>query len=147
VRNGRRAEFASFAWQGEAPDPQAEETFERAKLNWALGAEGKHAALLDFYRELLRLRKTLPALKALSKERMEVGGAEEHGVLQVRRWDGDDSVLAVFHLGQTDVSWDGPGEGWTKVLESSESRWHGPGEEAGLLRRRSVALYRNEQGS
>ncbi len=34
VRQGRRAEFASLAAQ-EPPDPQAEATFDRAKLDWA----------------------------------------------------------------------------------------------------------------
>ena len=33
VRQGRREEFAAFAWQGEVPDPQDEATFRRSRLN------------------------------------------------------------------------------------------------------------------
>src|SRR5205823_2004810 len=33
VRHGRKAEFSSFKWTGEPPDPQDEQTFERSKLN------------------------------------------------------------------------------------------------------------------
>ena len=35
VRNGRKEEFASFAWQGEPPDPQSPATFDRCKLDWS----------------------------------------------------------------------------------------------------------------
>jgi maltooligosyltrehalose trehalohydrolase len=43
VRTGRRREFAYFADQGEAPDPQAVETFERSRVDWSLRSEGDHA--------------------------------------------------------------------------------------------------------
>jgi maltooligosyltrehalose trehalohydrolase len=33
VRRGRRAEFASFGWEGNPPDPQAEKTFRSARLH------------------------------------------------------------------------------------------------------------------
>ena len=36
VRKGRKAEFAAFHTQGEAPDPMAEETFQNSKLQWPL---------------------------------------------------------------------------------------------------------------
>jgi len=35
VREGRRREFAAFAWQGDVPDPQAEATFASARLSWS----------------------------------------------------------------------------------------------------------------
>lgn len=57
VREGRRREFAAFGWKPEAvPDPQARETFERSKLNWTELANGPHAELLDWHRQLIRLR-------------------------------------------------------------------------------------------
>ena len=48
VRAGRRAEFASFAWQGEVPDPQAPETFVRSRLDRGRAC----APLLRLYRDL-----------------------------------------------------------------------------------------------
>src|SRR5262249_10101622 len=77
VRDGRKAEFAAFNWEGEPPDPQDEKTFERAKLNHSLKKGGRHQALLSFHKELIRLRNSLPALRGLSKEKMDVASVEE----------------------------------------------------------------------
>lgn len=62
VQNGRRREFAYFADQGEPPDPQATETFERSKLDWSRRDQGEHATLLGLYRQLLTQRRELPAI-------------------------------------------------------------------------------------
>ncbi len=59
VRRGRREEFASFDWQGEVPDPQAVETFERSKLDHRLKREAPHAAMLAFTRQLIEVRRQL----------------------------------------------------------------------------------------
>jgi maltooligosyltrehalose trehalohydrolase len=65
VREGRQREFAYFAKDGlEAPDPQAEATFERSKLDWSLRDRGHHATLRALYTELLRLRRTVPPSRA-----------------------------------------------------------------------------------
>jgi maltooligosyltrehalose trehalohydrolase len=53
TRKGRRREFARFAgFRGEVPDPQDDATFERSKLT---PREPE-----PLYRDLLRLRRTLP---------------------------------------------------------------------------------------
>jgi maltooligosyltrehalose trehalohydrolase len=62
VRTGRRREFAYFADQGEAPDPQATETFERSKLDWSAREHGQHAEILALYRRLLQLRREVTAI-------------------------------------------------------------------------------------
>ncbi len=63
VRTGRREEFSAFAWQGEAPDPQAEETFRRSTIDLDLARDGgPHQAMFELYRELLALRRALPVL-------------------------------------------------------------------------------------
>jgi maltooligosyltrehalose trehalohydrolase len=61
VRTGRRAEFASHGWATEdVPDPQDPATFERSKLDWSEPTEGRGAALLDWHRKLIRLRRAEP---------------------------------------------------------------------------------------
>ena len=55
VRKGRREEFKAFAWQGEVPDPAAEETFLRSRIDRAR----KDLAALEWHRALLKLRRTL----------------------------------------------------------------------------------------
>ena len=63
VRDGRRREFSHQGALAEpAPDPQARETFERSKLNWAERGASVHAELFNWYRELIRLRRAESAL-------------------------------------------------------------------------------------
>ena len=63
VTAGRREEFAAFGWKPEeVPDPQSPETFERSKLKWDETERDSHASMLAWYRDLVRLRRQLPAL-------------------------------------------------------------------------------------
>jgi maltooligosyltrehalose trehalohydrolase len=73
VRDGRRREFAAFGWKSESvPDPQAPETFERSKLRWDEVGGGLHADMLAWYRRLIELRWTEPALADGLFEHVEV---------------------------------------------------------------------------
>ncbi|MBA2667869.1 MAG: malto-oligosyltrehalose trehalohydrolase [Trueperaceae bacterium] len=62
VREGRRKEFASFAAfhdvqaRSSIPDPNAEATFLRSRLDWDRVGEGEHEAWLEHYRELIAIR-------------------------------------------------------------------------------------------
>ena len=44
VRKGRQEEFATFAWAGKIPDPQAEDTFEASRPDWERATSGDGAA-------------------------------------------------------------------------------------------------------
>ncbi|MBV9179894.1 MAG: malto-oligosyltrehalose trehalohydrolase [Acidobacteria bacterium] len=63
VRDGRRAEFARFDQfrspqeQAQIPDPNDPATFQHSKLDWSQLEHTEHAAWLDFYSQLLRLRQ------------------------------------------------------------------------------------------
>jgi maltooligosyltrehalose trehalohydrolase len=131
VRRGRRAEFAAFGWQGEAPDPQNEATFLRSKLQHGLRTHKPHAVLLAFYQELIRLRKTLPALTLRCSDHREVLGLDREQVLFVRRWAGEEEAFQLFNLGQArvDVTLPVPVGDWQKKLDSAEERWLGGGSE------------------
>lgn len=68
VSEGRRREFARFGWKPEdVPDPQDPETFRRSKLRWDEVNEPPHRELLDWYRALIQLRRSLPDLAAGGK--------------------------------------------------------------------------------
>jgi len=148
VRRGRKEEFAAFGWQGTPPDPQAEETFLRSKLDHRLRDEKRHAVLLEFYRELIRLRTETPALALPSKDHFEIGGLEEEKVLKVRRWAPDDEVVILICLAGAPVTLTEPfPEGrWRSLLDSEEPRWMGQGSTAyPALHPRSVVVYRRER--
>jgi maltooligosyltrehalose trehalohydrolase len=63
VRDGRRGEFAAFGWNpNDIPDPGKKETFERSKLKWDEVHDGQHAEMLEWYRKLIRLRRSSASL-------------------------------------------------------------------------------------
>ena len=60
---GRISEFARMGWNPAlVPDPQDPATFQRSKLDWSepVAPESQHARLLALYRQLTRLRRTVP---------------------------------------------------------------------------------------
>ena len=129
VRQGRRAEFSAFSWDGDPPDPQAESSFLRSKLDHNLRDRQPHRALWGFYRELIRLRKASRPLRHLDKGRSDVGICESEESLFVRRWWKTEEVLALFNFGNRPANLSAyipPGE-WRTRLDSADTKWLGPG--------------------
>jgi maltooligosyltrehalose trehalohydrolase len=95
VSVGRRSEFSTFGWlPEEVPDPQDPETFERSRLNWDEAQSGQHGAMLDWYRALLRLRRSYPDLR---REAQQVRFDEAAGWLVLERA----GSLVAANLGET----------------------------------------------
>ncbi len=60
---GRLKEFEAMGWDpDQVPDPQDPQTFLRSKLDWSQMHDGGHARLLELYRALIALRKSVPEL-------------------------------------------------------------------------------------
>jgi maltooligosyltrehalose trehalohydrolase len=131
VREGRKREFASFAWRGEIPDPQDERTFLACKLNPGLRTSGWHAVLYRWYETLLRMRRELSALATLNRDAATVDLAGDGGTLVLRRWREDQEVLALFRLAESSADADIPAAHprWMKVLDSADRNWLGGGSE------------------
>jgi maltooligosyltrehalose trehalohydrolase len=128
VRRGRAEEFAAFRDQGEPPDPNAIDTFLRSKLRHELRNEGQHRTLWQYYRELIRLRTTVPALAHLDRNAMDVQPHETEQTLLVRRWVGEHQALTAINFGDSDVELDimmGSGR-WELALNSADPDWGGP---------------------
>ncbi|MDQ6648734.1 MAG: malto-oligosyltrehalose trehalohydrolase [Actinomycetota bacterium] len=86
VRNGRRNEFAAFGWDPESvPDPQDPATFERSRLDWAELEKESHAALFDWHRRLIALRRSRPELVDGRLDAAEAAYDEDAGWFVVRR--------------------------------------------------------------
>jgi maltooligosyltrehalose trehalohydrolase len=148
VREGRAEEFAAFAWEGEPPDPQAEETFARSTLRHERKAAGEHAHLFAWHRELLTLRRSHPALRSLDRDRIETVVDEDDRTLIWQRWTGlmGDRVpgtAATHRAGPREavivaVSFDPaepgvfelPAGRWRRVVDSAEEVFGGPGSDA-----------------
>lgn len=129
VREGRKAEFKKFQWQGEPPDPNDVDTFIQSRLKWEKRTEGKHRVLLDFYKLLIRLRKKIPALAILNKSNLEVSGMEEERLLFWRRWHQESQIFCVMNFNKKDSSFYAslPEGSWKKIVDSSEETWGGEG--------------------
>ena len=123
VRKGRREEFAAFEWRQEAPDPHATETFESARLR--PGSQRERSTMVAFYRELLRLRRELPALANLGREELDAVPLEESKALYVRRWCDIDEVALLLHFGDetADLVAPLPPGAWRVTLDSAAARW------------------------
>jgi maltooligosyltrehalose trehalohydrolase len=143
VREGRRREFAAFAWAGEVPDPQAEATFEASKPSWQRALEPRHAQHLALYRELLRLRREEPGLRSGAGE-VAVRHDEAEEWIALSRHGAGRRLLCLFNFAKTPraVPLDAP---WRLVL-STDDRAYGGGGDArldggrALLPARSAAL-------
>lgn len=129
VRQGRKKEFQEFKWHGEPPDPQSIETFMKSKIDWQKRKEGNHRILLDFYKNLILLRKKTPALSHPDKRCLSVDSLKGEKVLFVRRWKEFSHIFLFFNFNSDDINLvpSVPDGEWGKILDSSEKIWNGPG--------------------
>jgi maltooligosyltrehalose trehalohydrolase len=82
----RREEFADHGWStAEIPHPQDPETFLRSKLDWKEPEREEHAALLEWYRRLITLRRTRPELTDPRLDQVSVRYDETDNWLVVSR--------------------------------------------------------------
>jgi maltooligosyltrehalose trehalohydrolase len=146
VRAGRRREFAAFAWQGEVPDPQAEETFSRARLSWSWPENSQQARLRRLYADLLSARRRWPALRDFSQRSARLLSGEGGQVLELVRGDAASggTATAFFNLGG-ELRPLPAGPAGAAVLFRSEARKYGgahaaPGRDWELLPHECVAL-------
>ncbi|HKJ13216.1 MAG TPA: malto-oligosyltrehalose trehalohydrolase [Ornithinimicrobium sp.] len=102
IRDGRNAEFASHGWSESVPDPQAQQTVEDSRLDWAERSQERHARMLDWYRLLLQLRRSVPDLRDTPLGQTQVDFDSDREVWWVRR--GDVTVVANFAEDETRVA-------------------------------------------
>jgi maltooligosyltrehalose trehalohydrolase len=150
VRRGRQEEFAAFSWQGELPDPQDERSFSRCRLTPEESWKPRQRLLREFYRELIRIRRSTPALAYLAMEQCRAIPVDEHALL-IHRWcdSGEALLLFEFETNTTSLKIACPGGRWSKVLHSADPRWGGAGSAPAVLDGeceialppRSLALY------
>jgi maltooligosyltrehalose trehalohydrolase len=147
VRKGRKAEFASFHTEGEAPDPQSKNTFERSKLNWGSLDDPQHKVMLDYYKTLIEVRKQFPGLHKLNRSQLSVECNEEQQTLQLHRWEGMQQVYCFMNFSEEQRSITLPSaSGKLKlVLNSADVRWNGPehGLSPSVIQPQSIIIYTN----
>ncbi len=129
VRVGRAEEFASFDWEEGIPDPQAEETFLRSKINREIRFLGPHGSLHGFYKHLMALRRSLRPWE-MTKKRPAV--RLFRGIRALRTLmplvTGDIACLFNFSGNEASVHPSLPHGSWTKIVDTASPQWGGTGE-------------------
>ncbi len=133
VREGRRREHAALHTGEDFFDPQDAGTLEAGKLQWELPARAPHHGILQFYRDLLKARKTHPCLANCRKDLTQVSYDEERRWMVIGRGDpsGARAVIACNFLAHAQpiplaVA---PGD-WSLLLWSGSPEYGGPGSSA-----------------
>ncbi len=129
VKKGRSEEFSSFNWEGEIPDPHAETTFTKSKLGWEKLKSNNHKALLAFYKDIIRKRKTIPALGNYDRRDTNTETFEELKLVTMERQINSSRLFAVMNFNEKKITAEFrfPSGLWKKILDSSDKRWNGPG--------------------
>ncbi|HEX2718638.1 MAG TPA: malto-oligosyltrehalose trehalohydrolase [Gemmatimonadaceae bacterium] len=123
VRTGRRKEFESFGWADDVPDPQSEDTFRRSKLDWSKLERAPNRELHALYRELLRLRRSEPALRpGAARVRVDHGGGESPICVELTA-DRGAALFAVFNLSRVEhrVALPRRDGAWTLALSTAST--------------------------
>ncbi len=125
VRKGRKAEFAAFHAEGEAPDPMAEETFNNSKLQWDLIKQQPYQTMFSFYQKLIALRKSVPALHHTSREFVKAEADEQTNTLTLHRRHQSQEALIVMNFSGNiqSVALPGGANKWHEQFNSSGSAW------------------------
>jgi maltooligosyltrehalose trehalohydrolase len=126
VREGRKEEFVNFNWNVEPPDPQSTETFTASKLSWEKRKQGKYRVLHQWYKELIHLRKTHPALQSFDKQDVHLQIQDQ--VLALYRKNQQHEVVCLFNFAEQAIPFTAKTipAAWKLILNSNESKWQDP---------------------
>ncbi len=131
VRAGRRQEFKDFNWAEEPPDPAGVDTFLRSRLNWEKVSRNPNKQLLDFHRELIRLRRNNPALRNTNRDDMKISAFDESKLMLMKRTNETHILIAIFNFDSEEhslsVEESGLSGRFLKILDSADATWAGPG--------------------
>ena len=128
VRKGRKAEFAAFHAQGEAPDPVAEETFNNSKLQWDLQKAEPHQTMFRWYQTLIQLRREQPVMRHLNRKNVNVAVNAAGKTLLLHRWHENQHLVCLmnFSPGTQPITLPAYANQWQKILDSAAPEWKGP---------------------
>jgi maltooligosyltrehalose trehalohydrolase len=158
VREGRKQEFMAFHAAGEPPDAASTDTFNQSVLNWDQRHTGEHGTMWQFYRHLIELRRSLPALTNFERDALAVHPDPGSRWLRVHRWQGDEAVLILMNWSSQAIaipnlladSGQTLERNWHKRMDSADLCWWGPGitapdylvpDNSGTIQPLSAVLY------
>ncbi|MDE1156126.1 MAG: malto-oligosyltrehalose trehalohydrolase [Acidobacteriaceae bacterium] len=96
VAEGRKREFAAFGFGDDVPNPEDLKTFHDSKLLWQEVHTGKHAEMLAWVKDLIRLRRHTVALNDGDMHHLLVSSENKSRQLVMQR----DEIRIAANLGQ-----------------------------------------------
>lgn len=139
VRKGRKEEFKNFMNEGEAPDPQSEATFQQSKLQWDLIKQEPHQTMLNYYKALIKFRKTNAVLKNTNRETIHTTVNQPQQILIVKRWNAGQELLCLFNFSDESQRINLSGN-WTLLFDSAAAKWNGPADAPQIINGDSITL-------
>jgi maltooligosyltrehalose trehalohydrolase len=129
VRKGRRDEFKAFHAQGEAPDPEAAATFEQSQLQWHLLNQQPHQTMLRYYRALIALRKSEPALRIPDRSGCRVNAGQATNTLTLIRSSAKQQLICLLNFSKESrpVTLQENDTLPEIIFNSADAEWNGPG--------------------
>ena len=153
VTQGRKKEFAEFYPNDEAPDPNALETFLKSKLQWDASKQERQQFILNYYKQFIALRKSVPALHISDRKNVKVTVMQEQQLLVVERKNNTKTVVCLLNFSKKVQSYSIGAviNDWVKIIDSASAKWNGPGEIAPasiktgtiVLQPESIVLYQS----
>ncbi|MFW5726186.1 MAG: malto-oligosyltrehalose trehalohydrolase [Bacteroidota bacterium] len=128
VRKGRKREFRDFIKNAQPPDPAAEETFKRSKLQWNYHQHIHKQQMLSFYKALISIRKKEPLLKPGSRENVEAHIDESGKAILLYHKGERESIITVLNFSDSETRvkvWEKTDRQAEILLHSAGSCWGG----------------------
>jgi maltooligosyltrehalose trehalohydrolase len=135
VRKGRREEFAAYYAEEDFPDPQAESTFLKCKLDWVKASTSPYDKLLHLYRALLALRRRHASLSNCRKDLATVVFSEEAKWMVMERSDiSGDAALLICNFSEDvqSIPVNPVGRAWKLALSTADPSFGGAAKNASL---------------
>lgn len=121
VNKGRKEEFSYFNWEGEPPDPRLEKTFSDSTLQWTLLQQEPYKNIFEYYKKLIRFRKTSSALRSTDRTKTFAEANANTKVLTLKRWSDRQHLECFLNFSDRDQPVVLPDSEYNIVFASSES--------------------------
>ena len=126
VREGRKDLMNGMGFSGKILDPVHHSAFENSHLSREPGNEGK--VLRRLYKDLILLRRKRPAFGIPEMVPRQVNQIDK-GSICILRGSEIDSAMILANLSpvNTIMNLDTDGMKWKKLIDTSDTKWEGPG--------------------